>query len=165
MIWRTGDDGHVGWGPAPASWYWQNGNAVRTMKPSITGFVYARATDLFAEDLTARLIGLPDVLAIASRTRPHSDEDRSPLEPGPGAPDPSELGIPERLVTLTPANDASLQRAWLFARPSGAQAAGIRPLLPQEPARLRVGGRRAALPADERALKPALGAAFRPFFV
>lgn len=137
VIWRTGDDGHVGWGPAPAGWYWQNGVAVRTVRPTVTGFVYAKTSDLFAEDLSAHLIGLPEVLAIASRTQPHQDEDRSPLEPGPGAPEPSELGIAPEDVTATPATDPSLQRAWLFARPSGAQAAGIRPLLPQEPARLK----------------------------
>ncbi|WP_394828594.1 DUF6600 domain-containing protein [Pendulispora albinea] len=138
VIWRTGSSGYVGWGAAPANWYWQNEVPVRTPKPTTLGFVYCRTSDLFAASVASKLIGLPDVVNVATGTRPYNWQEHSPsMVPTTASPPPTELGIAEADVALTPANDASLQRAWLIARPGGARAAGVRPLLGTDPPRLK----------------------------
>jgi len=138
VVWRTGADGYVGWGPAPASWYWQNGAAVRVPKPTVVGFVYARTAHLFAPDVSSHLLGMPEVMSVAARTQPHRNAQAiNPLNPEADAPSPADLGIASSNVVVTPPGDPTLQRAWLYARPSGAHAAGIRPFLTNEPLRLK----------------------------
>jgi len=138
VIWRSGEAGYVGWGPAPANWYWQNDVPVRTPNPTTLGFVYCRTSDLFAPSVASKLIGLPDVMKVATSTRPYAWQERSSsLVPTTASPTPAELGISPGDVVATPGNDTSLQRAWLIARPGGARAAGVRPLLGTDPPRLK----------------------------
>jgi len=138
VIWRTGPSGHVGWGPLPASWHWQNDMPVRSSKEMTLGFVYCRASDLFAPSIAQKLIGLPDAVRVAAITKPYAlPEKTSSLATAPDAPNPTELGIPWENVAFAPTNDPSLQRAWRMARPSGAHASGNRPLLGSPPPRLK----------------------------
>jgi hypothetical protein len=133
VVWRTGPDGYVGWGPAPAAWYWRNGEAVRLPEPTMAGFVYAKTSDLFATSLAKRLITVPRLLDVASRTKPYAapESQRAShlLTPAPAAPTPRELGIGIATITPTPRADAGLQHAWLLAKPSSAGAGGSRPEL------------------------------------
>lgn len=133
VVWRTGPDGYVGWGPAPAAWYWRGGEAVRLPEPTMAGFVYAKSSDLFTTSLPARLLTLPRLLDIAARTRPYVSPDADLpsrlLAPAAAAPTPRELGIATAVVTSTPRGDAGLQRAWLLAKPSSSGAGGSRPAL------------------------------------
>jgi hypothetical protein len=133
VVWRTGPDGYVGWGPAPAGWYWRSGEAVRLLEPTMAGFVYAKTTDLFSSNLRPRLLTPPRLLDVASRTRPYAAPDAEIaahlLAPTAAAPTPHDLGIATSAVTTTPRGDAGLQRAWLLAKPSSAGAGGSRPEL------------------------------------
>jgi hypothetical protein len=131
VVWRTGPDGYVGWGAAPAAWYWRNGEAVRLLEPRMAGFVYAKSTDLFSSNLRSRLLASPRLFDIASRTHPYAAPDSELasrlLAPAAAAPTPLELGIASSATTPTPRADAGLQRAWLLAKPSSAGAGGSRP--------------------------------------
>ena len=138
VVWRTGSSGYVGWGPAPANWYWQNEVPVRTPKPTTLGFVYCKTSDLFAPAIATKLIGMPDVVRIATETKPYAWQEKSTsLAPMSNAPHPTEIGIPMESVAITPSNDPALQHAWLLARPGGARAAGVRPELGSDPPRLK----------------------------
>jgi len=137
VIWRTGPGGYIGWGPLPADWYWQNEVHVRTAKEMTLGFVYCHTSDLFARSIATKLVGMPDAVRAATSTRPYAMPQNSSLATAPDAPSPAELGFPWENVAMAPTNDPSLQRAWRMARPSGAHAAGSRPLLGSPPPRLK----------------------------
>jgi len=98
------------------------------------GFVYCHTPDLFAASIAQKLVGMPEAVHAATSTRPYALSQKSPsLATAPDAPAPSELGIAWENVAISPTNDPSLQRAWRLARPSGAHAAGSRPLLGSPP--------------------------------
>ncbi len=136
VIWRTGPAGYIGWGPLPADWYWQNDVHVRTPKEMTLGFVYCHTQDLFAPSIAAKLVGMPEAVRAATNTRPYALPRRSAsLAGAPHAPTPSELGIAGENWAIVPKPSPSLPRACLLPRPSGAHAAGSRPLLCSPPPR------------------------------
>ena len=98
-------------------------------RPAVTSlFVYARAKDLFEEDLSSRLLRGDD-LERASRTS----------ELAIDTPHLAELGIfPGRVAP--PVYDADLRKAWLYATPDSARAMGLAPSIGRRPLRTFVAG-------------------------
>jgi hypothetical protein len=117
----------VGWGPRAPHVAWHGEEAVR--RPAVTSlFVYARAKDLFEEDLSSRLLRGDD-LERASRTS----------ELAIDTPHLAELGIfPGRVSP--PVYDADLRKAWLYATPDSARAMGLAPSIGRRPLRTFVAG-------------------------
>lgn len=148
--WRTphgagGHDAIVGWGPTPPSILWRVSPGpsasraraadapfdVRTARlvampyaAFATPYSYARASDLFAADLSKHLMQGASALAIAHTT-----------EPGP-PPSPAALGLRASDLPAPPALDRGLQQAWMLATPATATAVGAGPELGAPP-RLR----------------------------
>ncbi len=135
VVWRTGASGYAGWGPAPANWYFRDGYAMRVPEPRAASYVYARTSDLFADDVVTHTLRAPRVTEVAARTRPFAQDGLAstyaPL--GTSAPTPEELGIASAACTPTPRSDPGLQRAWLLAKPDTAEAAGYRAPWGEEP--------------------------------
>ena len=141
VSWRTGtrpSDGKrwVGWGPVQPTWYWKDGEAVRTGRLGVAGFVYCPSAEIFARPLTPHFAGPRDAVDVAIHTTPFRGReaagDARSLAPMPEAPTPDELGVALGDVLATPNDDPNLQRAWLLARPSAARAAGYGPRLEEE---------------------------------
>ncbi len=144
--WRTGEGSaahYVGWGPTPPSWYWRDGDVVRITQTPAAAFVYCPVADLFAPSVQRYLVNHPAVLAIASQSYPYTrgvatNTERA-IRPfaATDAPTPDELGIADGAVVRAPSSDPGLQRAWMLARPSTAETAGVRPRLPAPPPHLK----------------------------
>lgn len=157
--WRTphgaGEDGVIGWGPTPPAHVWRISPGPRPTRAGLYGpldprdarlvpipyaafatpYTYARARDVFAADLGAKLLPAAAALAIAYTT-----------DPG-GAPSPQRLGFRADDVPAPPAMDRGLQQAWMLATPATASAIGAGPELGPPP-RLRTwvaGGARYAV--------------------
>lgn len=135
--WRLpdGEAKIVGWGPTPPSILFRvvpTSNrpvAVRDATLTTTSYVafatpyvYAKARDLFAPDLSKHLMQSAGALAVAHTTNASS------------APRPSRLGIAE--PPAPPMLDRGLQQAWMLATPASAMAVGAGPELGAAP-RLR----------------------------
>lgn len=133
----------VGWGPTPPSHVFRVSpgpyasragvssidvnDAIITAQSQVafaTPYVYARAQDLFARDLSARLLTGAATLAVAHTTTPAE------------APTPERLGLRRRDVPAPPMMDRGLQQAWALATPASAMAIGAGPELGTAP-RLR----------------------------
>ncbi|MBX3207216.1 MAG: hypothetical protein KF764_19370 [Labilithrix sp.] len=157
--WRAphgaGDDGVIGWGPTPPAHVWRISPGPRPTRARVDGpldprdarivpvpyaafatpYTYARARDVFAPDLGARLLPAAAALAVAYTTDPA------------GAPSPERLGFRAHDVPAPPAMDRGLQQAWMLATPATATAIGAGPELGPPP-RLRTwvaGGTRYAV--------------------
>lgn len=103
----------VGWGPKAPHIAWRGEEAVR--RPGKTTlFVYARAQDLFEEDLSARLLTGEALVAAAGR---------SPNLSAP--PHAAALGIEH--PAGPPAYDPGLRKAQLLATPDSTHAMGVAP--------------------------------------
>jgi hypothetical protein len=147
--WRVphaSDDAIIGWGPTPPAHVWRITRGVartraRTSGPRpfdprearlvptpyaafATPYTYARARDLFASDLGAKLFPAASALAVAHTTEPAA------------APSPERLGFRVDEVPAPPAMDRGLQQAWMLATPAMANAIGAGPELGPPP-RLR----------------------------
>lgn len=116
----------VGWGPSAPHFAWRGEEAVR--RPGQTSlFVYARATDLFDEELSERLLrGEP--LRLAS--------SRSVV--AEGSPALAALGVAR--APAPPVYDAELRRAALYGTPASASAMGVGPSLHRGTLRTFVAG-------------------------
>ncbi len=105
----------IGWGPKAPHIAWRGEEPVR--RPAKTAlFVYARAKDLFDEELSSRLLSGEDLMRAAGN---------SPLVTDP--PRARELGL--ALAPPPPSYDAGLRKALLFATPDSANAMGVAPTL------------------------------------
>jgi len=117
----------IGWGPRAPHVAWHGEEPVR--RPATTSlFVYARAADLFDDDLGARLL-TGDELERASRTSTLTSE----------APKLAALGVRGGPVA-PPVYDAELRKAWLYATPDSAHAMGLAPSIGRRPLRTFVAG-------------------------
>jgi hypothetical protein len=136
-------DAVVGWGPMPPSHVWRVAPGLRLSRATgeafdpreahlvaipfsafVTPYSYARARDLFAHDLSSRVLSGSAALAVAHAT-----------DPAP-APSPSLLGFRPEDVPGPPLMDRGLQQAWMLATPASAIAVGRGPELAGPP-RLR----------------------------
>lgn len=125
----------VGWGPRAPHVAWHGEEPVR--RPATTSlFVYARARDLFDEDLSARLLRGDD-LERASRTSALASD----------TPALASLGVAGSVAP--PVYDAELRKAWLYATPDGAHAMGLAPSIGRRPLRTFVAGGPRYLRTDE----------------
>ncbi len=127
----------VGWGPRAPHVAWHGEEAVR--RPAVTAlFVYARAKDLFDEELSSRLLRGDDLEGAAASS-----------SLAPDVPLLADLGLvrtsPSALAP--PVYAADLRKAWLYATPDGARAMGLAPSLGTRRLRTFVaGGSRYQLP-------------------
>ena len=131
----------IGWGPRAPHFAWRGEEAVRRSAKT-TLFVYARAQDLFEEDLSSRLLS-GEALMAAAGSAPH-------LSPPPRA---SALGI--HTPPAPPATDAGLRKAMLLATPDSTQAMGVAPYLGRHTFSTYVtGGPRYYMPATYQSYQP-----------
>ena len=105
----------VGWGPKAPHIAWRGEEAVR--RPAKTAlFVYARAQDLFDDELSTHLLTGEALLRAAGN---------SPVVTDP--PLARNLGL--AIAPPPPSHDAGLRKALLFATPDSANAMGVAPSL------------------------------------
>lgn len=117
----------VGWGPRAPHVAWHGEEAVR--RRAVTAlFVYARAKDMFDEDLSSRLLRGDDLERAARTSRLADDTPRL-----------AELGLPNSLLA-PPVYDADLRKAWLYATPESARSMGIAPSIGRRTLRTFVAG-------------------------
>ncbi|MBN9162552.1 MAG: hypothetical protein J0I07_16435 [Myxococcales bacterium] len=152
---QSSEDGVIGWGPTPPAHVWRISPGPRPTRARSYGpldprdarlvpvpyaafatpYTYARARDLFAPNLGAKLLAAEAALAVAYTTGPT------------GAPSPERLGFSPHDVPAPPVMDRGLQQAWMLATPATASAIGAGPELGPPP-RLRTwvaGGMRHAV--------------------
>lgn len=117
----------VGWGPRAPHVAWHGEEAVR--RPATTSlFVYARATDLFDEELASRLLRGEDLERAAGTSVLASE-----------APKLAVLGVTGGPIA-PPVYDAELRKAWLYATPDSSHAMGLAPYIGRRPLRTFVAG-------------------------
>jgi hypothetical protein len=144
-------DSVVGWGPTPPAHVWRIAPGPRPTRARVpsrfdprdvsltpvpyaafaTPYTYTRTRDLFAPDLSAKLLSASSVFNVAHATDPTQ------------APSPRLLGYRNEEVPGPPTMDRGLQQAWMLATPATASAIGAGPELGAPP-RLRTwvaGGR------------------------
>lgn len=128
----------IGWGPRAPHVAWHGEETIR--RPAETAlFVYARAKDLFDEDLSSRLLRGDD-LELASR-KSHLAVDVPRL---------TEIGVPYAASYAPPVYDADLRKAWLYSTPDAARAMGLFPTIGRRPLRTFVaGGPHYQVPEDD----------------
>jgi hypothetical protein len=143
--WRAphagGKDGIIGWGPTPPSHVWRVSpgpypTRARLLEPLdprdarlvaipyaafATPYTYVQTRDLFAADLSGKLMPAASALAVAHATDPA------------GAPSPGALGFDAATVPAPPLMDRGLQQAWMLATPATASAIGRGPELGPPP--------------------------------
>jgi hypothetical protein len=138
--WRTGYgpyNGYVGWAPLPPTYYWRGGVAlgIGAVPPAAYGF--CQSGNLFASNLSGRMLGGPEVGAMGQYSRPFQSSvpvsghgggmyggGRTLAHPEVAGPSPQSLHIASNQVTRPPSNNMGLVRAAQFARPSTATALG-----------------------------------------
>lgn len=125
----------VGWGPSAPHVAWHGEEPVR--RPASTSlFVYARAADLFDEDLSAKLLRGDALERAAGRSQIAGSAPRA-----------EELGLTR--VSPPPVYDADLRKAWLYATPESAHTMSLGPFVGARPLRTFVaGGPRYVRPVD-----------------
>ena len=131
----------VGWGPTPPSHLWRvvvGPRSTRTRIPMpidpreahleaipcalfAAPYVYAEAADLFANELSAALLGAKKALAASAES--------IASEP----PNPEHLRLDKSALPSPPGLDRGLQQAWLLATPATASAVGAGPRLGAPP--------------------------------
>lgn len=112
---QPGEECIVGWGPKAPHIAWRGEEPVR--RPAKTAlFVYARAKDLFDDELSSRLLKGDDLMKAAGK---------SPVVTDP--PLAKDLGL--AMAPPPPTYDAGLRKALLFATPDSANAMGVAPSL------------------------------------
>ncbi len=142
--WRTGFGAYsdyVGWAPLPPTYYWRNGVAVGIGMVPLAPYGFCRTGDLFASNLSGRMATGPTVGAIGPSSAPvmhgaqtgviehpagaaRASNGRTLAHPEVAGPSPASLHIAGAAVTRPPVNNAGLNRAMQFSRPSTAVAMG-----------------------------------------
>ncbi len=132
VVWRVGDDvsGYVGWAPMPPTWGWRGGVAGLLGFVSIEPFVFCPSRQVFAPDLTPRVVSGQPAAPLMAQTRPYVKASPTVGAPTaahpPQGPPPASLGIEATRVPRPATTDVALVRARQFARPSTALALGAR---------------------------------------
>jgi len=87
VVWRTGEDGYIGWAPAPPEYYWVDGFALAYWTNPIVAYAFCPTTHVFHHDVHTYVIHDRDGVATAAKkTRPYHPAKPTKSAPNHGTP-------------------------------------------------------------------------------